>query len=33
MNIPNWPFPTVPLPVKPAGKLPFNPDNHDEAPW
>jgi len=29
---PVWPFPTTPLPVKPIGKLPFNPDNHDDAP-
>ena len=28
----NWPFPLKPLPDK-AGLPPFNPDNHEEAPW
>jgi hypothetical protein len=33
MNFPpNWPFPTTPLPVKPIGKLPVNPDNFEDAP-
>ena len=31
MNV--WPFPTAPLPAKPVGPLPFNPDNHGDAPW
>jgi len=28
----NWPFPTQ-LPPDKAGLPPFNPDNHEEAPW
>ena len=27
-----WPFPSVLGLFKPVGKLPFNPDNHEEAP-
>jgi hypothetical protein len=26
-----WPFPSVLGLFKPVGKLPFNPDNHEEA--
>ena len=26
-----WPFPSVLRLFKPVGKLPFNPDNHEEA--
>ena len=28
-----WPFPTAPLPAKPIGPLPLNPDNFEDAPW
>lgn len=31
MNV--WPFPTAPLPAKPVGPLPMNPDNFEDAPW
>ena len=27
-----WPFPTKPLPDAPYKRLPFNPDNHEDAP-
>jgi hypothetical protein len=27
-----WPFPSVLWLFKPVGKLPFNHDNHEEAP-
>jgi len=27
----NWPFPLAPLPDK-LGRVPFNPDNFEEAP-
>jgi len=26
-----WPFPTTLRPIKPVGKLPFNPNNHEDA--
>jgi hypothetical protein len=26
-----WPFPTKLLPAKPVGKLPFNPNNYEDA--
>jgi len=28
-----WPFPTQLPPAVPVGKLPFNPDNFEDAPW
>lgn len=28
----NWPFPNKPLDTEPLDKLPFNPDNEEEAP-
>jgi hypothetical protein len=30
MNV--WPFPTELPPAVPMGKLPFNPNNHEESP-
>jgi hypothetical protein len=27
-----WPFPDKPLPTEPPDKLPFNPDNEEDAP-
>ena len=33
MSNPYWPFPTeLPKPV-PNKPIPFNPDNHEDAPW
>ena len=29
---PNWPFPNKLLQTTPLDKLPFNPDNHEDAP-
>lgn len=29
----DWPFPTKLPPSRPAQPLPFNPDNHEEAPY
>jgi hypothetical protein len=29
---PNWPFPNAPLNTTPLDRLPFNPDNHEDAP-
>ena len=29
---PVWPFPLAPLPGPPLGRLPFNPDNFEDAP-
>lgn len=29
----NWPFPTKLPPDKPAKPIPFNPNNHEDAPW
>lgn len=28
-----WPFPTELPPQQPAKPIPFNPNNHEEAPW
>lgn len=28
----NWPFPNKVLDTRPLDKLPFNPDNHEDAP-
>lgn len=28
----NWPFPNKVLDTQPLDKLPFNPDNHEDAP-
>lgn len=27
-----WPFPNSPLPTEPLDKLPFNPENEEDAP-
>lgn len=29
----DWPFPPFPNPLDKPGKIPFNPDNHDDAPF
>jgi len=29
----NWPFPTELPPNRPMPPIPFNPDNHEDAPW
>ena len=28
-----WPFPTKLPPAKPSKPIPFNPQNHEDAPW
>jgi hypothetical protein len=28
-----WPFPTELPPAQPAKPIPFNPNNHEDAPW
>ena len=28
-----WPFPTILPPAKPSKPIPFNPQNHEDAPW
>ena len=28
-----WPFPTQLPPAKPSKLIPFNPQNHEDAPW
>ena len=32
MGMNTWPFPTQLPPAVPMGKLPFNPNNHEDAP-
>jgi hypothetical protein len=29
----NWPFPTELPPAQPSKPIPFNPANHEDAPW
>ena len=29
----HWPFPTELPPAQPAKPIPFNPNNHEDAPW
>ena len=28
-----WPFPTQLPPAQPSKPIPFNPQNHEDAPW
>ena len=29
----HWPFPTALPPAQPSKPIPFNPANHEDAPW
>ena len=29
----HWPFPTELPPAQPSKPIPFNPQNHEDAPW
>ena len=29
----DWPFPTELPPALPSKPIPFNPQNHEDAPW
>ena len=29
----DWPFPTELPPAQPSKPIPFNPANHEDAPW
>jgi hypothetical protein len=29
----DWPFPTELPPALPSKPIPFNPNNHEDAPW
>ena len=33
LNNSHWPFPTELPPAQPSKPIPFNPANHEDAPW